>query len=134
MGYNNNGFKLFRAVLIGTGIGLLICTVLLILATITFLQVKSIPVEAISVMVQIFGAIGAFAGSYITVRIAKEKGMILGVATAGLLFVFVLLAGLCATTSTITFATAAKGLAMLISGCLGGIVAVNKKQKVKRFK
>lgn len=134
MGYNNNGLKLFRAVLIGTGAGLIICTVLLILATITFLQVKSIPAEAISVMVQIFGAIGAFAGGYITVRIAKEKGMILGVATAALLFVFVLLAGLCATTSTVTFATVAKGLAMLISGCLGGIVAVNKKQKIKRVK
>lgn len=122
---------LLRSVLIGTLVGIIVCIVLIMLATFVFLQIQSIPTEAVGIMTQLFGAISAFAGGYAAVRIAKEKGFIIGTATGLLLFLTVLFAGMFTTTETITITTATKAVAMAIAGCIGGILGVNKKRKIK---
>lgn len=131
MGYKDKNMKRLRAILIGTFIGLLLSTVLLMLATMVFLQIKSIPVAAVGLMTQLFGAMSAFVASYVAVRIAKERGMLIGVVTGLFLFLIVLVVGLSTTTDSMSMATLTKALIMAIAGCIGGVVAVNKKQRVR---
>lgn len=129
--YKEKNMKRVRAILVGTFIGMILSTALLMLATMVFLQIKSIPVEAVGLMTQLFGAISAFAASYVAVRIAKERGMLIGIITGLFLFLIILLVGLATTTESMTAATLTKALVMAIAGCIGGIIAVNKKQRVK---
>jgi len=127
---NKGGMKIFRAVLIGATVGIVVCAMLIMLMTIVVLQLKSIPLGALSIITQLIGVLGAFVGSYITVRIAKQNGMVLGIITGLLLFIIIVLVGVTTTAETLTVNTLIKGVAMTIAGCIGGIIAVNKKHRV----
>ncbi|GHU82830.1 hypothetical protein AGMMS50284_5350 [Clostridia bacterium] len=130
MGYGNKDTaRILRAVLIGTITGILSCTALIMLSTIVFLKMQAIPTDAVGLMTQVFGALSAFIGGYVAVRIAKEKGLLLGITTGLTVFLIVLLAGLFTTTETISLTTVTKAVAMGISGSIGGVVGVNKKKR-----
>lgn len=120
-----------RAVIIGTLIGVLVCTLLLILTSVLFVKMQSIPTNIIGIITQLFAAVSAFAAGFVSVRIIRAKGMVVGAVTGFFLFILILLAGLLSTTSTVTFATLTKGIIMCLCGSIGGIFAVNKKQKVR---
>lgn len=87
---------------------------------------KSVPGSAIGTITMVFGAFGALAGGYIAVRIARCRGMMYGILTGLVLFLVVVIVGVCSSSESVTIATVIKGIAMLLSGAIGGIVAVNK--------
>ena len=57
--------------------------------------------------------------------------MMYGILTGLVLFLVVVIVGVCSSSESVTIATVIKGIAMLLSGAIGGIVAVNKKQRVR---
>ena len=91
----------------------------------------AVTVDPLHGLGQSTAALGALGGGYIAVRIAKCRGMFYGVLTGMALFFGVVIAGLCTSTESITLATVIKAAAMLLSGAVGGVVAVNRKQRVR---
>lgn len=130
-GKENNMNKGVKAVMFGTIGGLVVCTALLLIASFALAQMKSVPGSAIGTITMVFGALGALAGGYIAVRIARCRGMMYGILTGLALFLVVVIVGVCSSNESVTIATVIKGIAMLLSGAIGGIVAVNKKQRVR---
>lgn len=124
----NKGVK---AVIFGSIGGMIVCTALLLLASFALAQMKSVPDSAVGTITMVFGAFGALAGGYISVRIARCRGMLYGILTGLTLFLVVVIIGVCSSAESVTIATVIKGVAMILSGAIGGIVAVNKKQRVR---
>ena len=132
MKHNGSGMhKGVKAILFGTIGGMILCTAELLLAAVALSQLKTVPDSALSTITMVFAALGALGGGYIAVRIAKCRGMFYGVLTGMALFFVVVIAGLCTSTESITLATVIKAAAMLLSGAVGGVVAVNRKQRVR---
>ena len=132
MKHNDSGMpKGVKAILFGTIGGMILCTAELLLAAGALSQLKTIPDSALSTITMVFASLGALGGGYIAVRIAKCRGMFYGVLTGMALFFVVVIAGLCMSTESITLATVIKAAAMLLSGAVGGVVAVNRKQRVR---
>lgn len=129
--YNNKKAVKLRAVIIGTSVGTAVCALLMMLMTAIFLQMKSIPTGALPVAMQLLGAAGALTGGYVTVRITKCNGTVLGLLTALLMFIIITVVGMAVTKDTLTVNSITKCAAMLVAGCLGGILSVNKKQRVR---
>ena len=129
-GKENSMNKGVKAVMFGA-VGLVVCTALLLIASFALAQMKSVPGSAIGTITMVFGAFGALAGGYIAVRIARCRGMMYGILTGLVLFLVVVIVGVCSSSESVTIATVIKGIAMLLSGAIGGIVAVNKKQRVR---
>lgn len=129
--YSNKNVKLLRAVLIGVLVGVLLCTVFLAVTSFSFVKMGKIPIEAVGILTQVFAAFSAFASGFISVRIIKEHGMVVGLFSGFILFLITLIAGLFFTEQSVSFATLTKAFLMCISGSIGGIVAVNKKQRIR---
>lgn len=130
-GKENSMNKGVKAVMFGAIGGLVVCTALLLIASFALAQMKSVPGSAVGTITMVFGAFGALAGGYIAVSIARCRGMMYGILTGLVLFLVVVIVGVCSSTESVSIATVIKGAAMLLSGAIGGIVAVNKKQRVR---
>lgn len=128
---NTNKTKVVKAILFGALIGILLCTCLTVIATIIVVKMKSIPTDYINIISIIFCVISAFFSGFIAVRIAKSKGMLYGALTAMLLYLILLIAGLCVNSGSLSFVSLTKLISMVIAGGIGGIFAVNKKQKIR---
>lgn len=123
--------KCVKAVITGVLSGVVVITSQLIIGAAILTQMKTIPDTAMGTIAMVFAALGALAGGYITVRISKCNGMLYGLLTGFIIFALIVIMGLCGGTESISIATVIKGVAMLLSGAIGGITAVNKKQRVK---
>ena len=130
----NSVIKLLKATAIGAAAGIFICSIILILMSFVFLKTEHLPTSAAYILLQIAGAFSAFAGSYIAVRIYKEKGLIVGVLTALMIFVVIFVTGLITCTENISVMSVTKLVALLCAGSLGGIISVNKKKRIGRYK
>lgn len=132
MNYSNAGIsKYVKAILIGAGVGTLVCAILLLIITFVLTSTKSLPDSILSTVALVIGVFGAFTGGYVSVRIAKCRGMLLGAVCGILMFLIVFLVGISNSTDAVGIAAAIKGVAMTCASSIGGIFAVNKKQKIR---
>ncbi|MEE0061373.1 MAG: TIGR04086 family membrane protein [Acutalibacteraceae bacterium] len=133
--YNENGkSKAFKALLAGTLTGLLLCSLLIFLLSFILVKMQKIPYDAIYILLQIIGAFSAFIGAYVTVRIYKTYGMMLGLITGFIIFFIVFVVGVATCVETPSVLTITKLVAMLCAGALGGIISVNKKKSIRKYK
>ncbi|MEE0264765.1 MAG: TIGR04086 family membrane protein [Acutalibacteraceae bacterium] len=133
--YNENGKrKAFKALLAGTLSGLLLCSLLIFLLSFILVKIQKIPYDAIYILLQVIGAFSAFTGAYITVRIYKAYGMMLGLITGFALFFIVFVVGVATCVETPSVLTVTKLVAMLCAGAMGGIISVNKKKSIRKYK
>ena len=130
----NSVIKLLRAIAVGAAVGIFICSIILILLSFVFLKSEHLPTNAAYVILQIAGAFSAFAGSYTAVRIYKEKGLIVGILTSLLIFIIIFVMGLLNCTENISVMSVTKLIAILCAGALGGIISVNKKKRIGKYK
>ena len=117
-----------RAVAIGVVVGTVVC-LLLLLGMAAIMASQDVPKVAVVPMAVIAAAIGAFVGGLVCARIAKEKGLLLGLLCGAALYLLILLAG------TIWFRDSHSTyifikLAILVGcGGVGGGVGVNLKKR-----
>ena len=130
----NSGIRLIRAIAVGAAVGIFICSIILILLSFIFLKAERLPTNAAYIILQIAGAFSAFAGSYTAVRIYKEKGLIVGILTSLLIFIIIFITGLLNCTDNVSVMSLTKLIAVLCAGALGGIVSVNKRKRISRYK
>ena len=127
----NNNSKVLKSAVIGSFVGVGLCIVLLILSALALTKSSGIPHLAVSPLVMIIAGVGAFGGGYISAGIAKQNGMLCGIMCGFIMFIILFIAGLVAARTTLTMATVVRFILMLLAGAVGGIVGVNKRQKIK---
>lgn len=91
----------------------------------------TLPYDLIVWITVAVSTISTFVGGYITARITKINGLLSGALCGIIMFVILTIAGLCMTEETLTYITLVKLVAFTISGGLGGIKGVNKKEKIR---
>ncbi len=131
---DNSKLKILRSVLIGTLVGILLCSLLIVLLSYVLVKMGQIPTNAVFIILQVISAVSAFAGSYTAVRLYKAMGLLLGLATAFSMFLVVFTVGLSISVEPVSMLTVTKMVAMLCAGAIGGIVSVNKRKKVGKYK
>ena len=85
------------------------------------IQAVSIGISALSAM---------FAG-FLSAKLCHSKGLIMGLFSGLILFACVLISAFSTGGNVFTVSTAMRFLLMMIGGAFGGVLAVNKRKKVK---
>ena len=131
----NNVDKIFniksiRGIIAGSIVGIITIIALFLLLSVVIMQLDTYPHQIINYLILgILGISGLFAG-YIAGLINKISGLIYGGITGLAIFVLVFIAGLLSVGNGITLFTLLKLLVLVISSALGGILGVNKKDKL----
>ncbi|QAT49698.1 TIGR04086 family membrane protein [Caproiciproducens sp. NJN-50] len=122
-----------RAIVIGSVAGALICAVFLGVSALVFVSAESIPQGLLSPLVIAVSVLSAFAAGYIAARISKKRGLLFGAASGMLLFALFLFSGLAVSNKAVEPAQCGiRLLVMVLSGAIGGVLAVSRKTKLKR--
>lgn len=122
--------KSVRAIISGSVIALVLIILMFVICSFAILNMTSFPHKLIVYIICGILAIGGFAGGYITGRINKSSGILYGVTTGIVIFFIVFLAGLSSVLSGFTLFTILKLAILVISSAIGGILGVNKKEKL----
>lgn len=118
-----------KAVLIGTAAGAVIILVILSAICGVLTATSSIPYRLLPYLVLIADAGGALCGAYTAAAIHKSRGLILGLSCGFILFVILFSVGMCSG-GTIGLPTLLKAIVLIVFGVLGGILGVNKKERL----
>lgn len=123
-----------RAIVIGSVVGAVVGIVLLGAFSMAFVSAESIPRGILSPLVIAISVLSAFAAGYIAARISKQRGLLFGTAAGMLLFAMFLFAGIAVSNkvSAEPTQTGVRLIVMVLSGAIGGILAVSRKSKGKR--
>ena len=127
-------WKIVTAITVGVICGIIFCTLIILLSAWLFVRTGKLPLNSAYIIMQIIGALSSFAGSYVSVRIYKSNGLVIGLITAFILFVIIFLTGLVVCVDNISMSTVTKMTAMLCAGALGGILSVNKKKRFSKYR
>lgn len=79
----------------------------------------------------IIDAIGALVGGYVSARINKSQGLMLGMINGFIIFLSLLIGGFSISSGNITIITLLKAIILLVFSSVGGIKGVNTKEKIK---
>lgn len=124
--------KKVKAFLLSLGVAGVMSAAILAVAAAVIAKSGNLPQgPALTVLVTATVCIGVFLGGLSAALFSGEKGALLGGA-CGLLAACVVAAGsLVVYQGALTISGGARLAAIFLSGCIGGILGVNRKQKVK---
>lgn len=120
-----------RGVVLGAVMGSLIIVALISLSAIVFVKSGILPGDYIIYILLLIDLIGSFIGGFMAGSLIKSRGMMWGAFTGFILFLIVFASGMAVNDSTITLATLYKLIVLVLSGLIGGIKGVNKKEKIR---
>ena len=120
-----------RAVVIGTVVGAILCAVLLGVCSLVFVSSENIPQNVLAPFVIALSVVSAFFAGFVSAKISRKRGLFYGLLSGILLFALFLAAGLIAEHEAVSAASGTRLLVMALAGSIGGLVAVNKKAKIK---
>lgn len=123
--------SLIRSIGFGVIIGSFIIALLLFLCTLLFVISGKYPETIIEYIALVFLAIGGFIGGNVAGRIYKKSGIVIGGIVGLILFIIIILSGLSSNFFSISIFTLYKFIILLGVSVLGGIVGVNKKDKIR---
>ena len=118
---------ILQPLLIGLCVGVVSCT-LLLLAAAYLLKSVDLPLEVATPIAITIASVSALLGGWATARCAGSRGLLMGCACGGLLFLIVLLWGLCRG-GVDGGHTAIKLAALIAAGAIGGVLGVNRKKR-----
>ena len=119
-----------KAILFGMVCGLLITVILMWLFSVVIITSGLLPTNITNYIIVALLSIGILFGSCIATKITKSAGLIIGLIVGLSIFMLITLIGLVQSNDTITTLTLIKLIASLISGALGGIIGLRKKEKI----
>lgn len=120
-----------RAIVIGTVAGAILCAVLLGVCSLVFVSSENIPQNVLAPFVIALSVVSAFFAGFISAKISRKRGLFYGLLSGIFLFALFLAAGLIAEHEAVSAASGTRLLVMALAGSIGGLVAVNKKAKIK---
>lgn len=124
--------KFVRAALVGAVFGVVMCALLLLLCALVFVKMGNMPEGAMTPCAIALLCLAAMTAGFAAAKVTHSKGLLVGLAAAGVLFVVVLAVGLASMSETpsLTAILLRCGL-MLAGGAVGGIFGVNRRQRRK---
>lgn len=120
-----------KAVLFGVLASLLISIILMCCVSVFILTNGLLPTQMTNIITLSSLGAGTFVGGIVSSRITKSAGLITGLITGFALFLIITIIGLCKSSDTITYLTFIRLAITVILGGIGGIIGVNKKDKIK---
>lgn len=75
--------------------------------------------------------LGGYTGGFITARINKSNGLLMGALSGLIIFIVMLIIGFSTGNADITYMLLLKALAIILPAAIGGVKGVNKKEKLK---
>ncbi len=127
----NPVFGALRAIVIGSVTGAALCAALLGVCALAFVSAGHIPQNLISPLVIALSVLSSFLAGFVTGKISRKRGLAYGTLSGLLLFALFLVSGLIASHEAISIAAGIRMLVMVLSGAVGGLLAVNRKSKIK---
>ena len=128
---NMETIRIVRALIIGAAVGCTVCAILLSLSAMLLVKAGTLPVDALPVITTAISGIGAFFAGYFAVKLHKKRGLMLGVIAGILLFLIIFVTGLISGSGKELAEYPIKLIVLGIMGGIGGVIRVNKKQKVR---
>ena len=119
--------SVLRPLLLGLCVGIIACTLLLLLAAWGF-SAADLPTGAVTPTAVIAAALSAFLGGLTAAKAAGCRGLLMGGGCGLALFVLILLIGLCRGNVEVGYAVI-KLAALTLSGAVGGVLGVNRKRR-----
>ncbi len=123
--------KLIKALFFGVVVGSLIITILLIISSIIILQTGILPADILEYIILAFIGVGSLIGGFTAGRIYHMNGIIIGSVTGFIMFLILFLSGISEIKDGLSIMTLLKLVVTIVPGILGGILGVNKKEKIK---
>lgn len=120
-----------KALIIGTLSSAGITAILLMLISLMLKISGTLPYDLLVWITIAVSTVSTLIGGYITARVTKINGLLSGALCGIIMFTILMIAGLCLSEETLTYITLVKLIAFTISGGLGGIKGVNKKEKIR---
>lgn len=127
----NPVWKLLRPIVFGAVAGAAVCMILLLILSLVLVAAKQMPQSLLQPITVFIAAVGAFFAGYVAAGMAKERGLIFGSGAGFFLFILLFLAGLAVTKESVSAFMLTKGLIMILTGAIAGILSVNRKSKRK---
>ncbi|MCI8442698.1 MAG: TIGR04086 family membrane protein [Provencibacterium sp.] len=123
--------KLFlKPVLWGLAVSAAVCALLLLLLS-GILTLRDVPLRFIDPIMIVAVSLSCFAGGCLSARLAREKGLWVGLTCSGAFFLLLLLCGLPLTAGQFTTLLPVKLFSMLLCGAAGGVLGVNLRTRRK---
>lgn len=122
--------KSIKSIIIGVIVGIFTTIVLFLIIGFAITKMNSYPEKIINYVILAILAVGGFFAGYVTGRIYKSSGILYGAVTGIVLFLIVFLAGINSITGGATLFTLYKLAVLVITSAIGGILGVNKKDKI----
>ena len=120
--------RFIRPLLIGVAVGILVCTLLLLLMA-AVIQRVDVPRGAALPLAVVAAAVGAFAGGLTAALISRQRGLLLGAISGLVLFLLVLLAGLARYAAVDGPTALLKAVVLVVAGAVGGVLGVNRRRR-----
>lgn len=126
-----SGISLYvKALIFGTIVGCISILLLMCILSLLLLLTGTLPYDYLVWISILISAIGVFLGGYISASVTKEKGLLIGALCGIIIFIIIFLSGMFFTTDKISSITLVRLIIFILTGALGGIKAVNKKEKI----
>ena len=127
----NQTAKTMKALITGSGVNIMIILIMTVVVSL-FLVVSGNLFESVAGYIMLVPLlIGGYSGGYTAARIKKSGGLMYGVLSSVIVFIFMLIIGFATGSAEITYMLLLKALALMLPSAIGGVKGVNKKEKLK---
>lgn len=123
--------KSIKGIVIGGVCELITCILLFLITAFLLTKAGYIPDGIISTVTIALSAVSCFIGGFISGRIIRRSGILIGCATGFILFFIQLITSLIVGELSPSVLIFIKAAALILSGAIGGIFGVNKKEKFR---
>ena len=119
--------SVIRPILLGVGVGVVACLMLLLLSTFAFVSSKHIPRTAMAVLTLVIAAVSSFVTGLVAAKALGKRGLLCGALAGGVLFLICLICGAVWVGAPSPAGSMTRLAVMALGGGLGGFFAVRKR-------
>lgn len=123
--------KRVKALLLALGIVFIIGGGLLSIASLIISKTSSLPETFLPILTTVICAVAVLTGGFVASTLLKEKGFLAGLCVGAIALLCFVGVSVLIFQNPFTAGGIGKGIAIFISGILGGILGVNRKHKIK---
>ena len=123
--------RVVKAVAIGVLCSVVLAVLLACLFSMMLNMMSGIPYDIIDYVMVAIEGFSVLIGAYIACVIAKSKGLIIGALCGAISLLIVFAVGMSMAKNNIGLLTVIRSAVMLLCGIIGGIMGVNRKDKVR---
>lgn len=123
--------RIIKSVVMGSVMGIITTVIITVLCTLGIIVTGKLPDGVLDYISLFVLAAGSFTGGFISGRIYKGKGILIGVFTGLFIFLIVFISGINSIMNGVALFTAVKFIVIVFFSVFGAAVGVNKKEKLK---